>query len=156
MALLPLSSNIPLYIKSINVSGLPVTLYHDISSDYGVQEQIVKYFYRKIVHEWLYEDINKILNYVTVSGNTVSLLPNLDAYKSDAVYKSSYEDLDKKVDFIRRNFFHKSTLFKVLNKLVKELGLRWIDLPKDEYHVKKEIKSYLKRKLRQAIVEQKK
>lgn len=72
----------------------------DLSKDYDVVTKITKYFYFKLLDNWMLKsDFNNILSFFSVNGNEVSLVKSITAKKSE----HDEENVNKILNYIENN-----------------------------------------------------
>lgn len=136
--------------------ALPLPINYDLNRDPRVHKQVVKYYRQYTLDKWLYGDMIDLLGYFTVDNNGVHLIRNLSEYREDAAAKDTPEDIDKKVDYIKKYFLTEDTMYRILKKLIRGTGINWYDLHKNEFFVKEDIKMQIKKILRGTIEERSK
>lgn len=145
------TSDVPMpLIPSINIGYTrPIfnTSYPDLNQDPQIRNKLTKYFYYKTLDLWLYEDLDNLLKYLHVSGNKVDLVKNLEHLDTN----ESQEAVDAKISFIEEALLNKDDMYKILKKIIKQSGIGFIDLPKNEYLVVDGVKHFLKNKFRDLI-----
>ena len=121
----------------------------NIDDNADLRDKMTKYFYEKTFNNWLYGDLNDVLQYLVIKGNKVVLVSS--SGERDKNTKDTIESMDKKIDFIIENVFTKYDMKSFLKKFVLKSGVRWIDLKIHKDGVKdaiyKKIKYELKRKV---------
>lgn len=144
----PLSPSSPL-IPSVRLDySRPIFgFYEDLNHNKSIIKRMVKYIHLKTLDEWLMDDLLELLNYVKVSGNKVELIKGMNEYKHNAAYNEKIPILEKKVDFIERNFLSLRVMQKIVKNFIKETGYNYVDLP----HVQEQIKTYIERKLKKML-----
>ena len=123
-----------------------------LNESYVVQKDVTKYFMYKTIDKWIYSDFSSVLKYLTYKDGKVSLVKKIDDKDSNDVSKDSKTVLEAKADYIEENVLSESKTRLVLIRIMKELGLKWYELPHQETLVKEVIERYLKKKLKKMIL----
>lgn len=122
----------------------------DLNKDPKVHAQMTNYFYFKTIDKWLYDDLLSLLNYVKVSNGRASLISNLHD-KSGNTDKDSQETIETKIKFIEEEILSDDNMYKILKKFIRETGVQWYELEKNQSMVKSFIKRYVKKKLERMV-----
>jgi len=143
----PLSPENPgLLTPVIKVSYDKSTLYfyEDLNKNREFRKDMVKHYYYKTLDRWLSDELVDLLNYLSVSGDKVTIV----AYNKSNTAKDNIKTVEKKQDFIKQNLFKKSEMKNILDKFVIQAGINWYDLYKNEYFIRKKVKNFLIKKLK--------
>ena len=141
------------YLQSINLTYTKPMggIYPNLNTDPKIRAQVTKYFYYKLLDDWLYDDLIDLLNYFVVSGDKVEMIKKIYDYKDDRVKKDTTEMLEKKTDYIEDNLFSKTDMYNALFNFTRETNTNWYDLPKHEYLVMGLVKKRLRKKIKEEI-----
>ena len=134
----------------------PASIYVDIDTgmndSYVVQQDVTKYFKFKTLDKWIYTDFSSVLKYLNYRDGKVSLIKKIDDKENTDVSKDSTKVLEAKADFIEENILTESKTRAILIRIMKELGIKWYELPQYETLVKEVIERYLKNKLKKMVL----
>jgi hypothetical protein len=147
-----LGSN-PKYLKSVNISYTKpsLTLYENLSADPAIQKRLAKYYYYKILDNYLFDDLIDLLAFFNVKDGKVQLITSTKEYNPDNIDKDTEKNIKLKIEYIEKNILTKNSVFKFLKKYVNKTGTRWVDLPKNEFFLIEAIGKYLKKKIKKMI-----
>lgn len=134
-------------------AAFPLPTDHDLNKDPRIHRQVVKYYRYKTLDKWLYSDMVDLLGYFRVDENGVHLINNLSEYREDAAARDNPEVIEQKINYIEKYILTEDTMYRILRKLVRGATINWYDLHKNEFFVKEDIKSQLKKILRSTIDE---
>lgn len=139
-------SPIPLvktHLPYVMTTVLPQSL--DLNQDRRVHERYTKFYYYKVLDDWLYDDMNDLLMYLKYDKNTKAVSK---AGNDRSGERDSQEAVDAKIKFIEDTMFKKSDMYYILTKLVEESKINWYDLPKVESAVRDVSRNWLKKQLK--------
>lgn len=125
--------------------------YESIDNLPYIRKKILDYYYDLIRDDWLLDDLNDILNYFDYNHDKVEMIKQMSEYNRDNVHKDTDDIAEKKVEFIEKHLFTKYDLFDVLGKFTEETGTKWVDLPKNEFFVKKLVKEYIMKSIKKEL-----
>lgn len=128
-----------------------VGVYETIDNDPSVRRKMLNYYYDLIRDDWLLDDLNDILNYFRITDGKVHMIHKLEEYHPGTINKDTDETAEKKVEFIEKHLFTKYDLKHILNKFTKETGTKWVNLPKNEFFLKKVIKEYILKDIKKKL-----
>lgn len=133
------------YTPSVDLSySYPqVGFYQDMNKDEKVRKLVTKKYRSKTLEVWLEDDIDVVLNYLVIRDGKVRLLDSLSKYDKSEVNKNSEQEIQDKIQFIKKNVLTYEFMRKTLKKFNKEYGIKWLDIHKKEKHLKKFIKNRL-------------
>ena len=141
-----------------NVSLLAVkpTVYVDIDTglndSYIVQKDVTKYFMFKTLDKWIYTEFPSVLKYLVYKDGKVSLVKNIKNKEGNDVSKDGEKALEAKADYIENKILSESKTRAILIRIMKELGIKWFELPYRENLVKEVMERYLKKKLKKMVM----
>lgn len=133
------------------VSSMTLPKYEDLNYDPEVRKKMIRYFYYKVLGDWLYDDYKGLLNYFVIKNDIVDVISNLN--EVDESKQNSIAEQEKKIEFIKNYIFTKKFVYKILSKYIAYTNSNWYDLNRNEYYIKKLIKHKLKNKILKAISE---
>ncbi len=141
----------------VSILGVkPASFYVDIDSglndSYVVQQDVTKYFKFKTLDKWLFTDFSSVLKYLVSRDGKVSLIKKLDDRDSNDVSKDSSKVLEAKADYIEEHILTESKTRAILIRIMKELGVKWYEMPHRESLVKEVLERYLKTKLKKMVL----
>lgn len=154
----------PTYTSSIvgitpnNLSLLAVkpTVYVDIDTglndSYIVQKDVTKYFMFKTLDKWIFTEFPSVLKYLVYKDGKVALIKNIKNKEGNDISKDSEKVLEAKADYIENKILSESKTRAILIRIMKELGIKWFELPYRENLVKEVMERYLKKKLKKMVM----
>jgi hypothetical protein len=119
-----------------------VVPYENLNKNPEVINRLVKYFYYKVLDDYLYDELSGLLKYLKVSNNKVHIIKNEDDRDKENI---SQEEADKKVEYIEHEIFDKDDMYEILMKISNETDIELIKLPKNEYIIQGYVKKFLKK-----------
>ena len=122
----PLQNLEPQYIITEKIIKLHPSL--DMNLNYDLHIKMRDYFYHKTIDVWLKNSMKKILDYLKIDNENITISKN----KIENKNIDTDEIVNKKIEFIKNNIFTKSTALKILNKYVKNTLTNWYDLPQHQ------------------------
>ena len=145
-------------VTSVNLtySKPVVSVYEDVESNPRIHRKVIKYYYGETIGEWLYDELLDLLNYLTVSGDKVSVISSMSKYSPTTVDKDTQKTIEKKIDFIDKYFFKVTDMGKILYKYIEETDASWYELSKHEYFIRQLVKENIRKKLRKVIADKSK
>jgi hypothetical protein len=157
----PISNNIvgfggigtgPVSILGVKPASFYVDIDTGLNDSYVVQQDVTKYFKFKTLDKWLFTDFSSVLKYLVSRDGKVSLIKKVDDRESNDVSKDSSKVLEAKADYIEENILTESKMRAILIRIMKELGIKWFELPHRETLVKEVLEKYLKTKLKKMVL----
>lgn len=131
------------------------TLVLDIDSglndSYVVQKDITLYFMNITLEKWIFGSLSSILEFLVIKNGKIQLVKNMRERDSNNIDKDSTSVLEAKADWLKDHILSESKTRAILVKVMRELGLKWYDLPHRESLVKDVLKRYLKNKLKRMV-----
>ena len=131
------------------------TLVVDIDSglhdSYVVQKDITLYFMNITLEKWIYGSLSSVLEFLVSKNGKIHLVKNMKERDSNNIDKDSTSVLEAKSDWLRDHVLSESKTRAILVKIMRELGLKWYELPHRESLVKDVLKRYLKNKLKRMV-----
>ena len=139
----PLANN--LYTNNLyNINKpIPISFYENLNADPRIHTRMAKYFYYKLLDDWLYDDLSDILDNFSITNGVVDV-------SASATLDRNTDNIEKKIDFIQRFFFTKKDMKKLLHKYVRETGTNWYQLPQNSYFIKKIIERKIMSNIKRA------
>ena len=147
-----INTNDPYNINNINNLQSKLVISNNIvnlNNDINIQTNIIKYYYKKIINKWLYNDLIILLAYVNKSNNNI-----IDSYSEYDITKLSIKnniDIKKKINFMKEYIITRKLVKHVLKKIVKYKGINWYDLHHHAKLIKKMFLNYISDLLKRAI-----
>ncbi len=138
----PVISTRPTYVVDIDTG---------MEDNYIVQRDVTKYFLYVTLDKWLYTEFPNILKYLVVEKSHVRIVRSEDEKEKNKVSNNSTEELEKKADFIEDNILDEKTMREILMRIMRELGIKWYNLPHREPIVMDVVEKFLKKKLRERM-----
>lgn len=141
--------------NALSMLAVKPTVYVDIDTglndSYVVQKDVTKYFMYKTLDKWIYQDFPSVLKYLVYKDGKVSLIKKLADKENNEVSKDSEKALEAKADFIEEKILDESRTREILIRIMRELGLKWFELPYREGLVKEVMERFLKKKLKKMV-----
>ena len=142
----------PVALLGVKPASIYVDMDTGMNDSYVVQQDVTKYFKFKTLDKWIYTDFSSVLKYLNYRDGKVSLIKKIDDKENTDVSKDSTKVLEAKADFIEENILTESKTRAILIRIMKELGIKWYELPQYETLVKEVIERYLKNKLKKMVL----
>jgi hypothetical protein len=146
-------SNPPTFVTPLD--GVIRSYYYDVDSglndSYIVQKDITKGLMYKALDKWLYTEFSHVLKYLLVSDGKVKLVKSQKDADENKVSKDSTSDLELKSDYIHQTILTEHKTKEILFRIIRELGIKWYELPYKEGIVIDVIGKYIKKKLKHRI-----
>jgi hypothetical protein len=141
--------------NALSMLAVKPTVYVDIDTglndSYVVQKDVTKYFMYKTLDKWIFHDFPSVLKYLVYRDGKVSLIKKLADKEGNEVSKDSEKALEAKADFIEDKILDESRTREILIRIMRELGLKWFELPYREGLVKEVMERFLKKKLKKMV-----
>ena len=140
-------------IPSLNLSYSRPLLssYENLNADPRIHHRLVKFFRFKILDNWLYDDMSKLLGYIKISNGKPSLINNTEEYINN---KDSNKDEGIKIRYIEKNILSIDAIYKILTKFTSMTNTNWVDLPKNEKYVKQALEIGIRKQFKKLISDQ--
>jgi len=119
-----------------------------MNDNYIVQKDVTKYLQYKTLDKWIFTEFPSVLKYLVVDGKKVRVVKSESEKEKNEVSKDSEDDLEEKADWIEENILTESAMREILIRIMRELGLKWYELPHRESLVMDVVEKYIKKKLR--------
>ena len=142
----------PVSLLGVRPSSFYVDIDTGLNDSYVVQQDVTKYFKFKTLDKWLFTDFSSVLKFLVSKDGKVSLIKKIDDRDSNDVSKDSSKALEAKADYIEEHILSESKMRAVLIRIMRELGIKWFELPHRESLVKDIIHKYLKTKLKKMVL----
>lgn len=136
--------------KQIQISNT-INQKYNLNSDKNVQKTISKYFYYKIIDEWLYKELFSLLAFVEITNDKPKLIKTMDKYSVEKLTLESDENIDKRIYYFESEIITKKIIKQILKKIVKRMCINWYDLDKNEKIVKKVFLEYFTNLLEESV-----
>jgi hypothetical protein len=136
-----------IYIKP----SLVVDIDSGLNDSYVVQKDVTLYFMNITLEKWIYGSLSSILEFLVSKNGKIQLVKNMKERDSNNIDKDSTSVLEAKADWLKDHILSESKTRAILVKIMRELGLKWYDLPHRESLVKDVLKRYLKNKLKRMV-----
>lgn len=138
-------------VNPLNPRIINTGFYKDLNKDKSVQKTLSKYYFYKIVDEWIYKDLLPLLAFVDLKSGKPQLIKSLDEYDVQKLAKDSDENIEQKARYFEDIIITKDMVRHVLKKICNENDINWYDLNKHEKKIRKIFYNYLLDKLKDAI-----
>ena len=113
------------FISPVSPFGrVPLPPQLDLNNSSRVRNELVKYFRFKVLDKWLYDEMDDLLNFFTVTSNGVRLS---SGGSSKRLSESEEEDIS---DYIGRYILTEDTMYKILNRIAEEGHINWYQMSK--------------------------
>lgn len=120
----------------LTLSDPVLSTYYDLNTDPKIHNKVAKYFYYKILDKWLLGSLKDLLGYVTIKGGKARLTRKKSS-------KDSQKVIEKKIKFLEDNVFTFRDVLNILRRVVDEDNVKWVDLYKKTYSLKKVFRTEL-------------
>jgi len=131
--------------------SLVVDIDSGLNDSYVVQKDVTLYFMNITLEKWIYGSLSSILEFLVSKNGKISLVKNMRERDSNNIDKDSTSVLEAKADWLKDHILSESKTRAILVKIMRELGLKWFELPHRESLVKDVLKRYLKNKLKRMV-----
>ena len=128
-----------------------ISYYETIDQSPQIIKTMVSHYYYKVLDNWLLNELSDVLNFFTFRDGRVDMIKDLSQYNSSNINTDTDEIAAKKVDFIQSEIFTKYDMMNILKKFVKEAGIKYVNLPKNEFQLRQAVKEYLIKELKGKI-----
>ena len=137
--------NITLSVSSPTIISSPIMPINSdsVQADPEVKSKMTAYFFEKTMNDWLHSDFKKLLKYLIVKGDNISIIKNEKDFSNNEAFKN----VDKKIDFIANNVMTKYDMKSFLKKLVLKKDISWFYLRDYKRYVKKAIYKKIKKNI---------
>jgi hypothetical protein len=122
-----------------------------MNDNYIVQRDVTLSIMYKALDKWLYNDFPNVLKYLVVDKGSVRVVKSMNEKENNKVSNDSVSDLEKKSDYIGDNILTERSTREILIRIMRELGLKWYELPHREQLLKDVIEKYIKKKLKKHL-----
>lgn len=122
-----------------------------LNDSYVVQKDVTLYFTNITLEKWIYGSLSSVLEFLVSKNGKIHLVKNMKERDSNNIDKDTTSVLEGKADWLRENVLSESKTRAILVKIMRELGLKWYELPHRESLVKDVMKRYLKNKLKKMV-----
>jgi hypothetical protein len=124
---------------------------YNLNLDKNVHKTISKYFYYKLIDDWLYDELFELLAFVEISDGKPQLINSMEKYSVEKLTIESDNMIEKRVRYFESEIITKKIIKQVLKKIVKRMCINWYDLEKKEKVVRKVFKEYFYNLLEESI-----
>ena len=122
--------------------------YENLNKNTDVVNRLTKYFYYKVLDDYLYDNLNGLLRYLKISNDKVDIIKSEDDRDKENI---NQHDTDMKVEFIEKHIFSKDDMYDILMKITNETDIEIIKLSKNEYIVEGYVKKWFKREFQKMM-----
>jgi hypothetical protein len=112
---------------------------------------IIKYYYNKLVDEWIYRKLFPLVAFVDIVNSKPQLIKSMDAYNMEKLKTESDRDIEKRVEYLEKYIFTKKIVKQILKKIVKKFGYNWEEMDLHEERIIKIFYEYFKELLETSI-----
>ena len=131
--------------------GFMIDIDTGVNDSYVVQRDVTKYLRYKTLDKWLYSEFPSVLKYLVVDKDNVRLVKNESERDNNKVSSNSVSELEAKSDYIGENILTEEAMREVLIRIMRELGIKWYDLPHREDLVMDVVEKYIEKKLKKKL-----
>ncbi len=127
-----------------NFYNMSNTAFLNLTSD-QIIKTIVKYYYYKLLDNWLHGGLSELLSYVVIKDGKAQFIKSMDDFKIKKIYNEDDESenrTNKKIKFIKE-VITKDVVKHILKKIVKKKEINWSHLNKHEAYIQKVFLEYL-------------
>lgn len=114
-----------------------------------VQRDVTRHLRFKTLDKWLYDEFPYVLKYLIVENNKVRLVKNESEKEKNDISKDSNHDVTLKSDYIGENILTEEKTREILKRIMRELNIKWYDLPHRQALVSDVIEKYIHKKLKE-------
>lgn len=107
-----------------------LSMYDNLNADKRVRKMVTKFFVKKILGKWIYDEMSDILNYLKISNGKVTPLDKITEHKPTAHKDDSEANTKLKVEFLEDNIVTYENMYRIIQKYVKYENVNWYDLPR--------------------------
>lgn len=122
--------------------------YQDINSDSDLHQKVMKTIYTNFYNFIIPNQYPYLLNYVKKNKDSYTMVKSKKEYKSNKTKESEYEN---KLQYIARNVYSKSMMYKDVEKYLNTYDIKWYDIEKSKKEVFSLLIDILKKKLQDLI-----
>jgi hypothetical protein len=122
--------------------------YQDINSDSDLHQKVMKTIYTNFYNFIIPNQYPYLLNYVKKNKDSYTMVKSKKEYKSNKTKESEYEN---KLQYIARNVYTKSMMYKDVEKYLDTYDIKWYDIEKSKKEVFSLLIDILKKKLQDLI-----
>jgi hypothetical protein len=134
-----------------NRPGYVMDIDTGVNDSYIVQRDVTKYLRYKTLDKWIYTEFPNVLKYLVVDKDNVRIVKNESEHDNNKVSSNSTRELEAKSDYIADNILTESAMREVLIRIMRELGVKWYDLPYHEDLVMDVVEKYIEKKLKKML-----
>ena len=131
--------------------GYVVDIDTGVNDSYIVQRDVTKYLRYKTLDKWIYTEFPNLLKYLVVDKDNVRLVKNESERDNNKISKDNVKELEIKSDYIGENILTEHAIREILIRIMRELGIKWYDLPHREDLVMDVIEKYIEKKFKKMI-----
>ena len=122
-----------------------------MDDNYIVQRDVTKYLRYKTLDKWIYTEFPSVLKYLIVEKDNIRLVKSESERDNNKVSSNSTSELEAKSDYIGENILTEEAMREVLIRIMRELGIKWYDLPYREDLVMDVVEKYIEKKLKKKL-----
>jgi len=141
------------------VDGIVPSLFKNngINDNYFVQKKVNDYIHDRFLKKWIY-DFPKLFDYLKSDNGLIIPLHTQESIdeekKKMAELKMTspslyHETIKAKVKYIKHHILTENKVKKILEKVLRESSIEWVDLPNNQSIVKYAIYKYIKKHLKE-------
>ncbi len=116
-----------------------------------VQRDVTRHLRFKTLDKWLYDEFPYVLKYLVVENDKVRVVKNDAEKEKNDISKDSNHDVTLKSDYIGENILTEEKTREILKRIMRELNIKWYDLPHRQALVSDVIEKYIHKKLKELI-----
>lgn len=122
--------------------------YQDINTDAELHQKVMKTIYTNFYNFIIPNQYPYLLNYVKKNKDSYTIVNSKKEYKLNKTKESEYE---QKLQYIARNVYTKSMMYKDVDKYLDTYNIKWYDIEDSKKEVFSLLIDILKKKLQDLI-----
>jgi hypothetical protein len=122
--------------------------YQDINTDTELHQKVMKTIYTNFYNFIIPNQYPYLLNYVKKNKDSYTIVKSKKEYKTNKTKESEYE---QKLQYIARNVYTKSMMYKDVDKYLDTYDIKWYDIEDSKKEVFSLLIDILKKKLQDLI-----
>ena len=117
----------------------------NVNNDLELRKKVTKYFYRKVMNDWIFDYTDTLQHYFIVSKGKVSIASKRTKKELDN------NKLDLVVQYIAKHYIGKKMIAKLLSHLHFTKNINWYDMRSKSSKINKYILSKIKKKIKNKV-----
>ena len=109
-----LSTEVPSFVNFVNIPGSS-----SLNNSKSFQKSVIKYFYKKIIKKWLYNDLISLNGLVMKNkDDEITFIKSYSDYNASKISDLSTNELEKRIKFLSKHLVTKKSVKHVLKKFI--------------------------------------